>query len=175
MPREAAGSVRLRNGTWLARVMVGGARRSVPLGHRVRYGFLAREGPRTSEARELAWSDLDLTLWKGFVELRGLDVELAAAQSRQVEEIDLEAAADHALGIFEDLANTHEDAPREARRRMFSRTVARIELEFEVDPAKAHRKSGRHRCVGGPITVTPLVEEAASLLPCDRFLVGSPG
>ncbi len=106
---------------------------------------------------------------------REVDAEIAGIQARQAREIDLDRAADEVLGVFRDLAETGEDAPREVRHRLFSRTVARIELEFEVDPARAHRRAGRNRCVGGPITVTPLVEEGASLLPCGSNLVMEAG
>jgi integrase len=36
--------------------------RSIPVGRRVFYGFLAREGLRVNEARKLTWSDVDLEL-----------------------------------------------------------------------------------------------------------------
>ena len=64
---------RLRRSLWVLFVLVLVARFTQVLWLEPLAARLAR-----GVGLELAWSDLDLTLWKGFVELRGLDVELAA-------------------------------------------------------------------------------------------------
>jgi len=106
---------------------------------------------------------------------RELDEKIARAKGQETKEVDLQSAADDVVALFDEIAETREDAPREALTHLFRKTVERVDLEFEVDPDKAHRKRNRHTCVGGNVVLTPFFDQAASVLPCDQYVVTDPG
>lgn len=93
---------------------------------------------------------------------------LEAAQQERPPEFDPEEVADELVELFDRLEQVGADATPTERRDLLTRTVERVQLEFETRPPRKGKQKEKHTNKGGEVTLRPLFPDGLTLCLANR-------